>query len=124
MWMTSNVPSLLRTRPLKPWIGWSANGGVIPLIGLVPSAAPLGSLPGRKVSAGSEAKFVNVACFGPVSGAAVVGGVTRSAGAVGRLGSRVVRRPPREIEGPSGPDALEPDLDEPGSDPEARPDDQ
>jgi hypothetical protein len=58
------------------------------------------------------------------AGAAVVGGVTRSAGAVGRLGSRVVRRPPREIEGPSGPDALEPDLDEPGSDPEARPDDQ
>ncbi|MDF2921055.1 MAG: hypothetical protein K0S70_5273 [Microbacterium sp.] len=57
------------------------------------------------------------------AGAAVVGGVTRSAGAVGRLGSRVVRRPQREIEGSSGPDGFEADLDELASDPEVRPDD-
>src|SRR5690349_3603475 len=77
--MTSNVPSLLRTRPLKPWIGWSANGGVTPLIGAVPSAAPLGSLPGRYVSAGSEAKFVNDAWRGvdAVVGVAIAVTVSR-----------------------------------------------
>ncbi|MCP2636551.1 hypothetical protein K0817_008205 [Microbacterium sp. HD4P20] len=57
------------------------------------------------------------------AGGAVIGGVTRSAGAVGRLGSRVVRRPKREIEAASEPHVPEPhpDAHQPG--PEASGDD-
>ena len=47
--------------PLKPWTGWSANGGVNPLTGAVPSGEPDGSLAGTKVSAGSAANVNNSA---------------------------------------------------------------
>jgi hypothetical protein len=58
---TSYVPSPLDSTPLNPWTGWSAKGGMIPLIGVVPINEPDGSLAGTNVAAGSEAKPVRVA---------------------------------------------------------------
>jgi hypothetical protein len=93
----SNVPSLPRSTPLKPWIGWSAKGGVIPLTGAVPSSEPDGSLALRKVSAGSAAKPVRTA--GPNGRPARSGSAAdAAAGVMSTTNARVPapRRYPRE----------------------------
>ena len=80
--------------PLNPCTGWSAKGGVTPLTGAVPRAAPDGSLPGTKVSAGRVANPVRVALpYSRGSGVAAAGAARplTSAAAPRAISARLMR---------------------------------